>query len=90
MGLGYVVFQISNTLFLSKSDLKGAFGLVVFLTLLFGLLYLLGIHPSAEFFSQLVLQHQAILTQAVRVFWLPILIDAVGITVLWLARDIFK
>lgn len=59
--VGYVAFEISNTMFSSKKDLEGAIELLLILFLVVGLLYLLGfrlpeINPTAYLNSRPIRQ----------------------------------
>lgn len=48
--LGYLIFEIGNTMFASKKDLEGALGLLIFFVLVYILLLLLGININLSFF----------------------------------------
>jgi hypothetical protein len=53
IALSYLVFQVSNTMFSSKEDMKGALELVITLVLLLSLLLIGGVRIPFEFLSSL-------------------------------------
>jgi hypothetical protein len=79
----YVVFEIANSLFSSKEDLEGALGLFLFLAIMVGILYWLGLRVSLAWVEPMLNQYQQLLAMMVRLLWLPLGFDGVGVGVVW-------
>jgi len=81
--VGYVIFEIGNTMFLSKRDLEGAWKLLLFIVFLIGVSYILGFrftyNPAHFYFYDEIIK----LIKIANVYLLaPILIDLLGIGLL--------
>lgn len=50
----YIIFEISNSMFLSKSDFKGALELSLLILIIYLILYILGLQPSIRLSDSLV------------------------------------
>ena len=78
--LGYIVFQITNSMFASSKDMEGATGLFILIALLAGLLYWLRWTPTipelASSAQALLNQHQSTIRQATQWLWVPIGINS--------------
>jgi hypothetical protein len=83
IGVGYLVFQIGNSLFSSPVDLEGALGLFVFVGIAVGVFYWLGVRPSLEWVVPLLDQYQVVLSHAMWLLLVPIGLDAIGIVLVW-------
>jgi hypothetical protein len=80
--LGYLVFEVGNTMFASSKDLEGAWILLVVFLLAFLLLYLLGIRISLDSASFLSSGLLALIKKANIFLLVPIIIDFVVISLL--------
>ena len=86
IGMSYLNFQIGNTMFMSRKDLEGAWGLLVSVLVLYITLYLFGFRVIADpnvIFSSSV---NAVLVGASLYLIIPILIDMFGIIILEIFR----
>ena len=84
---GALIFEIANTMFLSKSDLKGAIQLLIFLTIVYSILYLLGFRISYEFYNFLFSGRVVSLIKLANLYLMaPIFIDIFGLTFLKLLK----
>jgi len=79
----FIIFQVANNMFLSKSDLKGALALILVTLLVVVILYLLGFKLSwsqaNSIFSGRLLN---ILKTSILLLAVPVIIDIVGIKLL--------
>lgn len=82
VAVGYIIFEVANSMFSSRADMEGALGLFVVVGLILGLAYWLGWRPEFGGVELLVNGEQQILSQAVGWLWLPVIID--GAVVLFL------
>ena len=82
--LGYVVFEIGNTMFASKKDLEGALGLLIFIILVYLLTLLLGINVDFSFLGDILtsIYIKDLLVTATVFLVFPLVIDTVIITIL--------
>ena len=82
--LGYVVFEIGNTMFASKKDLEGALGLLIFIILVYLLTLLLGINVDFSFLGDILTSSyiKDLLVTATVFLVFPLVIDTVIITIL--------
>lgn len=86
--MGYILFEIGNTMFSSRKDLQGALELLLLVIILLPVLYFLGIkfpvfHPHLIFTPQLRL----LLTQASIYLAIPLVIDLVAVGLLSLIKN---
>lgn len=88
--VGYTMFQVANTMFLSPSDVQGVWWLVIFLAVVCGLLYWGGWRPSGEWVLLFLKQNEAILVQAQQWLWVPIMVDGGLIGLFWLLPKVFR
>ena len=88
--IGYVIFQLANSMFASSKDMEGALGLFIFLALLAGLLYWSGWRPDFEWVGPWLSQYEQVLTQTSRWLMVPIIIDVVVLAVLWMMSRLFR
>ncbi len=79
--LGYAIFQISNSLFLSGADLKQMIRLVLILLIIAALTYLLGFRLQANQLPAVIDQYQQLLTMASLLLAIPIVLNVVIITI---------
>lgn len=83
LGIGYVVFEIGNTMFSSRKDLEGVLTLVLVLAAILILLYIAGIRPPEHLFQFLNSQKMITLfKQGSLLISVPILIDLAVILLL--------
>lgn len=70
-----IVFEIGNTMFSSRRDLQGTVELLIFTTLIIGVLYILGIsfQPAIDLVNSSNFQN--ILLKGVKLLWIPIAAD---------------
>jgi hypothetical protein len=90
LGLGYLIFQVGNTLFSSRADLEGSFGLVLILGLLVIGLYWLGVRPSIREVTLVLDSHHYLLLQVVWLLWIPLILDAIGVIFVWLLSQVLR
>lgn len=75
--VGYGMFEVGNTFFASRSDMAWALRFAIIAIVVFGLFYWAGWRPSFEWVSPWLKQYDAILTQAERWLWVPIIVDGI-------------
>lgn len=81
--LGYVLFEIGNTMYSSKKDLEGALELVLTVTIIGIILFISGVRlPAISADNQVLTQFYSIFEQGIRFLLFPIGIDIAVITVL--------
>lgn len=87
---GYVLFEISNTMFSSRKDMEGTLELLVFLLILSVMLYLIGVRVPASVFTYLSREEVVRIFQTGSYFLLvPLGIDIVLLTILKLLRKLY-
>jgi hypothetical protein len=80
--IAYAVFEIGNTLFLSRSDRQGMLGLLIVVAILLGLIYAAGFRPTLAQSTTFLDRYDALLSPAVWLLWIPLIIDGAGILIL--------
>jgi hypothetical protein len=90
VGLGYLIFQLGNTLFSSRADLEGALGLLVVVVITAGILYWMGARPDVAWVVPLLTQYEQILLYAVRFLCVPLVIDVVMVMAVWGMRKALR
>jgi hypothetical protein len=82
--LGYVVFEIGNTMFTSKKDLEGAFGLLIFIIVVYLLVLLLGIDINFSLLGDILTSSyiKDLLVTATVFLAFPLVLDTVIIMIL--------
>jgi hypothetical protein len=90
VGLGYLIFQLGNTLFSSRADLEGALGLLVVVVITAGILYWMGARPDVAWVVPLLTQYEQILLYAVRFLCVPLVIDVVMVLAVWGMRKALR
>ena len=70
-----IVFEIGNTMFSSRRDLDGTIELLIFITLVVGVLYIFGLNfqPLIDFINSS--NFQSILLKGIKLLWIPIAAD---------------
>lgn len=81
----YVLFVTSNSMYSSKKDLEGAIEFFIFVCLIVGFLYFVGVRPSSFGFLGTII-HPSIIQQAVFLLLIPIVMDIVIIGITKLIR----
>jgi hypothetical protein len=82
--IGYILFEVANTMFLSPSDIRGAAYLVLAVSLIVALSVGLGWRPDGQWIESMLAANNELLAQVVRWLWLPIVVDVAALFVLWL------
>ena len=78
--VAYVVFEIANTMFLSRRDLAGSWKILVFILIITTLAYFLGIRVNIEIFTQLFTPEVTAILHKMSIFvGIPVIIDFVFI-----------
>lgn len=78
----YFIFEIGNTMFLSKEDLKGAWKLFLLMLFLCGFFYLIGVRFSVDSDSTFVVRLTNIFKEANLFLFVPLGLDLVAVVFL--------
>lgn len=84
---GYIVFEVSNTMFSSKKDMEGAVELFLFIGILTTICYFLGLRIPTNLISE---QTDLVLQKAVLFLLVPLLFDAIIILLLKFLHRLFS
>lgn len=82
--LAYIVFEIGNTMFSSKKDMEGVIELILFVLIIAGICYLLGIRIQTEIIIDFISQPfiVSVFQKGSIYLLLPIIVDSIFILVL--------
>lgn len=82
--IGWLMFEVGNTMFTSRSDLAWALRLSIILAVVIGIAVWAGWRPDFAWVEPWLDSYNDILSLAQRWLWLPIVVDVIIIPIVWL------
>lgn len=83
LGLIYLLFAVSNTMFSSRADMEGTLEIIITLLIIFGASYIIGFRPQLTFVQSLFTKEIVEVVRKSAIFLLaPIIIDLMILSVI--------